>query len=418
MTVVPHDPDAGWWLSGQVNLIGQWHGPFHSPYQGPNSLQPISERALSRVWTIDGGLRLSRHLDVWCDVESAGGRGISDALGLAGFTNLDVVRNPSLGSTPYLARLLVHVTIPLGSQTTSDGRRPWSFGSSVPARRLEMRAGKLSLADYFDLNDVGSDSHLQFTNWTIDNNGGWDYAADTRGYTYALLVEYDSPLWSIRGAEALMPTVANGITLDWDLSRAGATNIEAQFRPAPRLTVRLLGYSNRANMGRYEDAVQAFLSGADPRPDIEAHRQQGRVKTGAGLNAEYSLSSVRVFGRTGTNEGQNESFAYTEVNNTVAAGGDVDGRSWHRDADRAGIAVVSNGISGPHQEYLRLGGLGFLLGDGGLTAGRETIVESYYTAHLWRGVFTSAGVQHIDNPGYNRDRGPVLVGGIRLHVDF
>ena len=39
----------------------------------------------------------------------------------------------------------------------------------------------MSLVDFFDINPVGSDSHLQFTNWTVDNNGAYDYAADTRG---------------------------------------------------------------------------------------------------------------------------------------------------------------------------------------------------------------------------------------------
>jgi hypothetical protein len=27
-------------------------------------------------------------------------------------------------------------------------------------------------------------------------------------------------------------------------------------------------------------------------------------------------------------------------------------------------------------------------------------------------------VQHIANPGYNRDRGPAWVGSVRAHVDF
>jgi high affinity Mn2+ porin len=89
-----------------------------------------------------------------------------------------------------------------------------------------------------------------------------------------------------------------------------------------------------------------------------------------------------------------------------------------RDGDRVGVAFVSNGLSEPHREYLRLGGLGFLLGDGTLRYGREQIIESYYTAHLWRGVFASAGVQFIAHPGYNRDRGPVVVQMVRLHLDF
>jgi carbohydrate-selective porin OprB len=67
---------------------------------------------------------------------------------------------------------------------------------------------------------------------------------------------------------------------------------------------------------------------------------------------------------------------------------------------------------------LALGGLGFLLGDGALRYGREQIAETYYTAHVWRGVFGSVDVQHVANPGYNRDRGPVTVAGVRLHVDL
>jgi high affinity Mn2+ porin len=86
--------------------------------------------------------------------------------------------------------------------------------------------------------------------------------------------------------------------------------------------------------------------------------------------------------------------------------------------DKTGIALVSNAICSVHQNYLALGGLGFLLGDGALNYGRETIFEGYYTAHLWRGVFGSFDLQHINNPGYNRDRGPVLAPALRLHVDF
>src|SRR5471032_706779 len=214
-TMFPHPDDSRWWLSGQVNLISQAHGSFTSPYEGDNSLRPGREQALSRLWTIYTGVKLPGHTELLFDIESAGGRGLSDALGLAGFTNLDVVRNPSLGSAPYLAPLMVHHVIALSRETTPAVRGPLSLATRLPARRIEIRAGKLGLVDFFDLNAVGGDSHLQFTNWTIDNNGAYDYAADTRGYTWAAIVEYDAPTWSLRGAEALMPKVANGIAMDW-----------------------------------------------------------------------------------------------------------------------------------------------------------------------------------------------------------
>ena len=96
----------------------------------------------------------------------------------------------------------------------------------------------------------------------------------------------------------------------------------------------------------------------------------------------------------------------------------MSGLLWKRSLDRLGVAVVSNGLSTPHRQYLALGGLGFLLGDGTLRYGRENILETYYTAHLWRGLSASGGLQYIDHPGYNRDRGPVVVGMLRLHADF
>src|SRR5262249_13707370 len=275
------------------------------------------------------------------------------------------------------------------------------------------------LADFFDTNSVLADSHRQFTNWTVDNNGAYDYAADTRGYTYGVLVELDAPRWSLRGAEALMPTVANGITLDTNIARARGENVELELHLPTAGVLRLLAYENHANMGSYSEANAAFLSGRDIRPTIEAHREQSRIKYGIGANLEQSfVAGVRVGARAGWNEGENESFAYTEVNNTIAAGADVAGIRWRRSMDRIGVAVVSNGLSQEHREYLRLGGLGFLLGDGTLRYGRETIVESYYAAGIGRGVSLSAGLQHVVHPGYNRDRGPVTAAMARLHVDF
>src|SRR5262249_48267171 len=154
------------------------------------------------------------------------------------------------------------------------------------ARRIDVRAGKFGTADFFDVNGLLGDSHRQFTNWTVDNNGAFDYAADTRGYTYGVLVEFATPRWSLRGAEALMPTVANGIDLDTNITRARGENVELELREVRGATLRLLGYANHANMGSYTEAIDAFLAGHDPVPDITAHRAQGRVKYGFGLNIE------------------------------------------------------------------------------------------------------------------------------------
>jgi high affinity Mn2+ porin len=419
LTFLPHSDSTWWWLSGQANFIEQAHGSFTSPYSGPHSFLATPEDALSRVLTLYTGARLPQGWQVILDVESAGGKGLSEAFGLAGFTNLDVVRNPTLGSAPYLARLMVGKVIALSTEYVDVTPTPLALAPRLPARRLEIWGGKMSVVDFFDVNGVGSDSHLQFTNWTVDNNGAYDYAADTRGYTYGFLVQYVSPRWALRGAVALMPKSANGSVLDWNVARARGQNLELELHPTSNLVVRILGYLNRADMGLYTDAIDAFLSGQTATPDIVAAQRQGRMKPGVGGNAEYDITpSLRLFGRTGWNGGNTESFAYTEVNNTIVGGGDVKGTRWHRPNDRGGVAFVSNGLSEPHRDYLRLGGLGFLLGDGNLRYGREQIIETYYTAHIWRGLFASAGAQFVDHPGYNRDRGPVFVRAARVHLDF
>jgi high affinity Mn2+ porin len=426
-TIFPHSQTARWWVSGQINLIAQGHGAFSALYSGQNSLKPTSETALSRIFTLYTAARLTHSIDVVFDLEEASGKGISDSVGLGGYTNIDVVRIPGQGTplstAPYVARAIFRYVLPLSRETEDGGSGPMGVLDSLPVRRLQFRAGKMALADFFDVNPVASDSHLQFMNWTLVNNGAWDFAADTRGYTYAAILEYDDRSWALRFAEALMPTVSNGIVLDTDLSRARAENLEWELHPRLGLKIpaqlRLLSYVNHANMGDYRQAVNLFLEGKTPAPDIVATRQPGSVKYGFGANFEQQVTpSLRLFSRAGWNDGRHESFAYTEVDNTFSLGGDYRGYSWHRDHDKAGLAFVTNGISPEHADYLRLGGLGFLLGDGNLTYGRENIFEGYYTAHFWRGVYGAFDLQHVQDPGYNRDRGPVWVPAIRLHIEL
>jgi hypothetical protein len=427
----PHPDTTRYFITGQANIIFQAHGPFHSPYEGTNSLLARGEYKPSLVGTLFMGFELvrnpARHLEAIYDEESAGGRGISEALGLAGFTNLDVVRNPTLGPVPYLARVQLHQTIGLSGKMVEAARGPFSLATETPERRLELRVGKLGLPDAFDLNSVGTDSHLQFMNWTVDNNGAWDYAADTRGYTYGAIAEYDDKNWTARYGGALMSTVANGIDLDWNIGRASEQNMEFEWRhgllgglvaPQRKGVVRALSYANHAHMGLYRDAVKAYLAGTDKTPDITKHESYGAVKYGFGLNVEQEVSdNLRVFGRFGWNEGQHESFCYTEVDQTFEFGGDFAGRGWGRANDKVGLAFVSNAIKRDHQEYLKLGGLGFILGDGNLNYAREDILEGYYNVHTWRGVYYALDAQYINHPGYNQDRGPVLVESVRMHVD-
>jgi hypothetical protein len=419
----PHFKNTRFWLSGQANFIFQTHPPFPALYSGKNSLSPNYEKATSRVLTLYTGVRLDHSTEILVDIEEAGGAALSTGLGLAGNTDLDIVRNPLLSKEPYLARAMIHKVFALSKDKVENQRSFLSLFDELPRRRLEIRFGKFSMPDFFDINSVGSDTHFQFANWTVDNNGAWDYAADTRGYTVGATADFENRNWGVRFAEALMPKVANGIDLVWRPWQVHAENWEYELRrgfiPKKAGIVRLLAYTNYANMGIYSQAIANFEEGLTPIPEITDHPWHITRKYGFGINLEQNLTrNLTVFARFGWDNGKTESFAYTEVDQTFAEGLGANGAWWHRKQDRAGVAFVSNAIKKDHQTYLADGGLGFLLGDSALNYGRENILETYYTVHAWRGIYLGPGVQHIVNPGYNRDRGPVIVPTFRAHVEF
>jgi len=421
-TLLPHLKSSRFWLSGQANFIFQAHPEFHALYGGSHSLSSRYEKALSRVLTLYTGFRVNQSTEFIVDIEEAGGSALSQGFGLAGNTDLDIVRNPLLSKLPYLGRGEIHYVLALSQDKVENERNAFSLFDELPRRRLELRFGKFSMPDFFDINSVGSDTHLQFINWTIDNNGAWDYAADTRGYTVGLLADYEDRSWGFRFAEALMPEVANGIDLVWKPWQVHAENFEYELRrgviPGKSGAVRLLAYINAANMGVYREQVGKAQQ-SDTTPDITDHPWRITRKYGFGANLDQTLSHcISAFARFGWDNGKTESFAYTEVDQTFVEGAAANGSCWHRKQDRAGVAFVSNAIKKDHQQYLALGGLGFLLGDGSLNYGRENILESYYTAHIWKGLYLAPGVQYIRNPGYNRDRGPAVVPTFRAHLEF
>src|SRR5580700_2715307 len=271
----PHFKNTRFWLSGQANFIFQAHPEFHADYSGPHSLGPDYEKATSRVMTLYTGVRLNNSTEILVDIEEAGGAALSEGFGLAGNTDLDIVRNPSLSKAPYVARAMIHQVFALSKDKVENERSYLSLFDELPRRRLELRFGKFSMVDFFDINSVGSDTHYQFTNWTVDNNGAYDYAADTRGYTVGVTADYEDRNWGFRFAEALMPKVANGIDLVWRPWQVHAENYEFELRhgliPKKGGVVRLLGYTNYANMGIYRQAVANFEAGLTTTPDITDH---------------------------------------------------------------------------------------------------------------------------------------------------
>src|SRR6202051_5339301 len=320
-TMLPHFKNPRFWLSGQANFIFQTHPPFHAPYSGPNSLSPRYEKATSRLMTLYTGVRLNNSTELLFDLEEAGGAALSTGLGLAGNTDLDIVRNPLLSKAPYPGRAMIHKVFALSKDKIENQRSFLSLFDELPRRRIEVRFGKFTLPDFFDINSVGSDTHLQFNNWTVDNNGAWDYAADTRGYTVGATADFEDLNWGFRFAEVLMPKVANGIDLVWRPWQVHAEDFEYELRhgviPKRPGIVRLLPSTTAANRGSYRQAIANFEAGLAPVPEITAHPWHVTRKYGFGFNLEQNLTPyLTAFVRAGWDNGKTESFAYTEVDQT------------------------------------------------------------------------------------------------------
>ena len=167
----------------------------------------------------------------------------------------------------------------------------------------------------------------------------------------------------------------------------------------------------------YREAT-LILKANGPGADLSAARAY-RHKYGFGLNWEQELAkNVGVFSRLGWNNGQAEGWMYTDANWTASFGMSVDGAAWRRTNDSFGLAFVTSGASNSAQKYLEAGGTDIVDGDGELTYGSEKVMEAYYNLPIWKAVRATADYEFVDNPAFNRDRGPVSVFSVRFHWQF
>jgi high affinity Mn2+ porin len=410
-----------WNLYYQVTSIGQYHGSFSSPYSGPFSLAGHPEAETSLTSTIFFGFLIARDTQFYFDPEVAGGRGFSGTDGLANFSNGEMPRVETATPKPYIARLFVTQDFAIGKEREAVESDENQLAGSRPAKRYSITLGRFTVTDFFDTNKYSNDPRTQFMGWATMYNGAWDYAADTRGYTWGWVHELHFPRWALRYASAAMPLVANGGRFDRRLFRDRSDMFEGEldghFHDHPG-AIRLMSYFNRAHMGNYATAIR-IAEATGTQPDVVATRLVGTLKYGFGLSADQELTKdVGIFGRLGWNDGKTESFAFTAMDRLATAGVSAKGTRWKRPDDVVATALTVGGLSAVHAQYLALGGYDFLLGDGALRYGRETTWESYYSARLFNGFFATLGATHYDNPGYNRDRGPVWVGTLRLHFEI
>ena len=405
----------------QSTYIYQYKPAFQAKYNGTNSLQSIEEKQNSITATLYLGARLWKGAELYINPEMAGGSGLSGAFGLGASTNGETFRVGNPEPTLYLGRCYVSQILKIGTETTNVDEGANETGGAKPVNYLKFFLGKMCLGDIFDNNVYANTPRTQFMNWCLMNNGAWDYAANTRGYTYAFVTVLQNKSMTYKAALATLPTAANGPDLNTNLSEEYSINAEISKTYSIKKrkgNVHLLGYYNSGHMGSYDYAIKHPDSSG--LPDVISTRQFGRTKMGFGLSADQQISAnMGVFARLGWNDGKNETWAYTEVDRIVSVGWAINGAAWKRENDNLSIGIAANGLSPDHKNYLAAGGLGFQLGDGKLNYANETVAELYYSCKPTNAaIWLSADYQFILNPGYNKDRGPINVFSLRLHVEL
>ena len=401
----------------QVTAITQMHGEFSSPYSGKNSFVSSEPSATSYTLTLYLAKRFLKDTEFYLDPELAGGSGLSQTLGIAGYPNGEIYRVDSPNAKWNLSRLLVKRIFNIGEEKENSDASLTQLAGSVAVQSFTFIAGRFALNDYIDNNTYSHDPRIQFMNWALMDFGAWDYAADTRGFTWGILLEYNEKNWAVRYALAMVPGDANQVTFDSKFPDARGDNLEFETRykvsDHPGVA-RILAFSNRAHMGSYQQSV----SNPSYKIDITQTRDY-RTKYGFGLNLEQEIfSGLGIFSRLSWNDGHEESWAFSEIDQSESFGASLKGTSWKRPHDTFASSVIVNHISGDHITYLNAGGYGFIIGDSKLSYNPEFISETYYSYEATPQIFLTLDYAYIANPAYNSDRGPVSIYGFRFHCEI
>ena len=415
-------PTAPSWynLHGQATVISQKHDAFHSAYSGQNSLERVEGFKTSITATLFMGARLPwAGGEAYFDPEIAGGEGFSGVLGIAGFPNGEIPRVGTPDPEPYIGRLFLKQTFGFGGETENVQDVLNQLPGKRDVSRLTVIAGKFGADDYFQQSAYSNDPRSQFENWALFAPGAWDYPADTRGYTEGLLLELNQPAWSLRYGAMAEPKTANGGTYDSRVLDALAHSLEYEQRwtiGTHAGSAKIMAFLNRSHAGKYALAIDHF---GPAGPDVTQTRSF-RDKYGLSVTADQEIfDDLGLFARGSWNDGHSESWAFTEIDRSLSLGMSLKGTRWNRPDDVVGLAGVINLLAAEHRRYLGLGGYGFIIGDGQLPHyAPEQIIEAYYLWKLDDHVFVTPDVQLIDHPAYNADRGPVFVGGLRVHIEF
>jgi high affinity Mn2+ porin len=414
------DAPETWNVHAQSTYIWQLKPSFPAAYTGPNSLLPQRETGYSFSGTLAFGLRAWDGGELYFDPEVVQGKAFSGLHGLGGTVNGELQKTAGTSPTFYRARLFLRQTWNLGGEPVKLESDMNQLAGTVSSRRVVLTVGNIALNDIFDNNSYAHDARSQFMNGALVDNGAWDFAADARGYTWGAALEYIDGDWAVRYGRFMEPKESNGQPLDTRIFRHHGDQVEIEHDHKWRGQdgkIRVLAFRNRARMGTFEDALRDAPDNGGV-PDLARVRRE-HSKTGFGLNAEQGIvDGIGVFARASWNDGETETYSFTEIERAVSVGATVGGQPWQREGDLLGVALTRNGLGKSHRDYLAAGGLGAFIGDGRIDYHPEQTVESYYQFGLGHGMQLSLDFQHILNPAYNHARGPVNVGLIRLHGQY
>lgn len=424
----PHDPDHGetgrFSLHGQTTLIAQGVPGFRAPYAGDNSLIPHQARQTTTA-TIFLGLKLAEGTELYYNPEFSQGFGLSRTLGVAGFVNGEAQKAgapfPKLRSNRYF----VKQTIGLGGESLEVPDGPNQVATRYDAERITLVAGKFALGDFFDGNAYAHDPRVDFFNWSLWASSAWDFPANLPGFTQGVYAEYNRPDFAVRAAYTQVPKEPSSDVLDPRVFRRAGLNAEFEGRHVlPFLEqpgkVRIGVFSNVGVSADNREVVTLTQRGAfGDINDAVAATRRPRRKTGGYVNLEQALTpELGLFARASLGDGRTENISFTDIDRSFSGGLSLKGKAWDRPDDTVGLGAAMNGLSPSHRAAFAAGFYGLLIGDGRLRYGTERALEAYYALNLTKFVTLTFDYQFIDNPAYNRDRGPAHFLASRLHADF
>jgi high affinity Mn2+ porin len=444
-----HDiDDESWNAYGQFTYISSWKRPFSAPYTNLNgsdgSLVPGAERSFTGSFTLFFGLRLWKGGEAYLVPEVISERALSGLHGIGGaIQNFELQKTGSTTPQIYRSRSYLRQTINLGSDRLTRSSDPMQLATTVDSRRVVLTAGNFTILDVFDKNNVSWDPRQTFLNMAFMTYASWDFPSDARGYSWGGTAELFWDRWAVRLGRITPPQNPNQLQVDFRLWKFYGDELELEHdhllfgRPG---AVRLLGYRNRVDTGRFDEAIAAFEANPDENsaacaaanlynyngsnrgnanaPDLCWVRRPN-LKLGVGINLEqYLTADLGMFLRAMYSDGQSEVDAYNPADRSLSIGAVAKGTAWNRPFDVTGAGFGMSWISAEHARYLALGGVDGFIGDGALRQAAEGIVEIFYSYNLAKAVWLSPDYQHLWNPAYNADRGPVDIFGARIHAEF